>query len=188
MSSDSKLPAIRPETSLAMQQTEALTAPSRAIVERAEVAGVAIGPAMGSLIKRPIAGLALIVYEQMQGKPKLIRQDTALLHPSGSLVIDPERDSVEALKATMFQGIQQMRERIATFMAKKGMAPSKDAADPEIERVMREAIAEAAEWLKDPGKLVNKVQIARAKAAAQSEFPNLPLIGNGGQSGGALGR
>jgi hypothetical protein len=191
MSSNSNLPAVRPNNLPASQQSEGrqITAPSRAItVERGEIAGVTIGHFVGREIKKPIAGLALIIAEQLKPEQLRIREDMAVIHPSGTLVVEPARNDSEALKAAMYEGIQQVRGKMGEYLVKKAGYGTPEHVDREIERVMREAVAEAAEWLKNPNAMVSKVQIERAKNAARAEFPNLPLIASDGQSGGMISR
>ena len=167
MSDDHKLPTKTSPTDLA-------AGASRAVVERSEVAGFTIWHYLGEEIKRPIAGLALLIMDKLdkmpQG-PKQISQAQTVL-PPGSLVIAPESNSVEGLKAAAYAGMQHIRGRIGGFLEKRGHC-SKEEADPQIERIMREAIAEAAEWRQAPEKMTSKLKIERAIDSAQHQFRDI---------------
>ena len=182
MSEDHKLPA---KTSLG----GVVPREGSAIVESSEVAGFAIGRFLGAEIKRPIAGLALLIMdaaEKLPPQPLQITQAQTVL-PPGSLVIAPDSNHLEGMKAAMWTGMQHIRGKVGGFLERKGHLTQEES-DPQIERIMREAIAEAAEWRMSPEKLTSKVQMERAVGSARHQFKDIIDAGllADGQGGAAV--
>ena len=142
-------------------------------IEGSQVAGFSIGKHLGKLIKTPISGLALIIYENYSKDtpPKQIQQKETLL-PPGTLTYGEPASELDRMKQVMYQGIAEMRQEIVGFLVKNDLLDETDA-NREFERVAREAVAEAATWLNEPEKMTSKVQISRATADAESKFRTL---------------
>lgn len=153
--------------------TELAKPSARAVVESSQVAGFTIGPLLGREVKRPVTGLALLIMEQLppvEESPRALVQEQTLL-PRGSLVVEPANNTRDALQLAALRGMGNIRAKVGSFLARNGHA-GVDESDPQIERLMREAIAEAAELYGKPGQ-VARIQREELISRAQNEFRDI---------------
>lgn len=159
-------------------------------VESSQFAGFVVGKHLGRLVKEPLTGLAIALTKEaadmaqarLEGKA-LPGLKTAL--PGGSLVIDPDRDHVEGLKAKMGEGMRRSYGRLTNFLIKNGHCTPAEA-DLQFDRLAGEAVAAASDLLHGPLNNVNTLLIKRALSSARHHFSDLIGDGTPGDMG-ALG-